>query len=183
MTSRGPDTPVAKPLWRMLLPGGVAALAAGSALVWLLSETPEATAVPEGMVADEDGQLVDRRVLFEADREARRTAALPKTSAAMMLRTFEGGGPGAAPVSDVQAARDGFAAIVTEIETMAERPRALRQKEWRAAYRAANDAFSALSTQLDAKDPVQAKELEAAHKKLVTALSIVRVRGGKFRID
>lgn len=171
-----------QPLWRTLLIGAGATLVVGTVMTWLLHDEPEAKAVPEGMVVDEEGELVDARVRFEADREARRRAALPKTSAAMMLQTFEGGGPGAAPVSDLQAARDGFAAVVSEIETMAERPRAIRQRKWREVYRTANDAFSALSAQLDAKDPKQAKELEAAHKQLVTSLSIVRVRGGKFRI-
>lgn len=170
------------PLWRTLLMGAGAAVAVGTVLVWLLSDTPADEASPEGMVRDADGRLVDARVHFEADREARRQAALPKTAASMVLRTFEGGGPGAAPVSDLQSARDGFSAIITEIETMAERPRAMKQREWREAYRAANDAFAALSSQLDGKDPKQAKELEDAHAQLVTALSIVRVRGGKFRI-
>ncbi len=161
--------------------GGAAVIAAGAALTWMLRASPEAEPVPEGMVLDEDGQLVDRRELFEADLEAQRQAALPKSTAAMILSTLEGAGPGAAPLSDVDAARDGFSTVIAELERLAERPRAMRQSEWQAAYRAANDAFSALSTQLDAKDPTQAKELEAAHKQLVTALSIVRVRGGKFR--
>ncbi|MBV1861838.1 MAG: hypothetical protein KUG77_25685, partial [Nannocystaceae bacterium] len=125
---------------------------------------------------------VDRKVRFETERAARRQAALPRTGASLILKTLEGVGPGGAPLSDLQAARDGFAAVISEIELKAERPRALKQREWREYYRAANDAFSALSTQLDGKDREQAVELEEAHTKLVTALAIVRVRGGKFRI-
>lgn len=174
--------PAQPPLWRTLALGGAAVLAVGTILVWLLREEPEAVAVPEGMVADEDGNLVDRRVLFEADRDARRRAALPKTSASQILRMLEGPGPGAAPTSDLEAARDAFASVIAEIEAKAERPRAMKQREWRAYYRTANDTFSALSAQLDGKDPKQAKELEEAHKQLVNALAIVRVRGGKFRV-
>ena len=178
MSTPGPSQP---PLWRTLALGAAAVVAVGVVLVWLLHEEPNATPAPEGMVADEDGHLVDGRVLFEADREARRRAALPQPTASQILEILEGAGPASVPVSDLQAARDGFEAIVAEIETKAERPRALKQREWRAYYRAANDAFSALSSQLDGKDPAQAKELEAAHQRLVNALAIVRVRGGKFR--
>lgn len=170
------------PLWRSLLLGGGAAVSVGIILVWLMQDGPAPTPAPEGMVADEDGNLVDRKVRFETDRDSRRRAALPRTGASLILSTFEGAGPAAVPLSDLQAARDGFEAVVSEIELKAERPRALKQREWRKYYRAANDAFSALSAQLDGKNPKQAKELEEAHTKLVTALSIVRVRGGKFRI-
>lgn len=170
------------PLWRSLLLGGAAAASVGIILVWLMNDEPTPAPAPEGMVADEDGNLVDRKVRFEADRESRRRAALPQTGASLILSTFAGAGPATVPLSDLQAARDGFAAVVAEIELKAERPRALKQREWREYYRTANDAFSALSAQLDGKNPKQAKELEEAHTKLVTALSIVRVRGGKFRI-
>ncbi len=180
MSTSAPSQP---PLWRTLALGAGAVVAVGAALVWVLQDEPDEVAVPEGMVMDEDGQLVDRKVQFEADRDARRRAALPKTSAALVLRTLEGAGPGAAPVSDLQSGRDGFSAIIADIELKAERPRALKQREWREYYRAANDAFSALSSQPNAKAPKQAKELEQAHKDLVMALSIVRVRGGKFRVD
>lgn len=179
MRSPQPSSP---PLWRTLALGAAGTAAVGLVLVWVLDETPEAKPVPEGMVLDEDGELVDERVRFAEDLESRRRAAIPKTSASQIIEMLEGAGPGAAPVSDLQAARDGFSAIVAEIELKAERPRALKQREWRAYYRAANDAFSALSSQLDGKDPKQAKELEEAHKQLVNALAIVRVRGGKFRI-
>lgn len=170
------------PLWRSLLLGGGAALSVGIILVWLMQDQPTPAPAPEGMVADEDGNLVDRRVRFEADRNSRRQAALPQTGASLILSTFEGAGPGGAPRSGLQDARASFDAVIAEIELKAERPRALKQREWREYYRAANDAFSALSAQLDGKNPKQAKELEEAHTKLVTALSIVRVRGGKFRI-
>lgn len=170
------------PLWRSLLLGTGAAACVGIVLVWLMTDEPAPTPVPEGMVAEEDGTLVDRRVRFEADLESRRRAALPRTGASLILGTFEGGGPGLAPRSDLQAAREGFELVISEIELKAERPRPLKQREWREYYRAANDSFSALSAELDGKNPKQAKELEEAHVKLVTALSIVRVRGGKFRI-
>ncbi len=179
MSTSSPSEPS---LWRALLLGGAAAAGVGVILVWLMTDEPAATPTPEGMVADEDGNLVDQRVWFEADRESRRQAALPKTGASLILSTFEGAGPGVAPLSDLQAARDGFELVISEIELKAESPRALKQREWREYYRAANDSFSALSAQLNGKDPQQAKELEEAHAKLVTALSIVRVRGGKFRI-
>lgn len=178
MTTPRPPQPA---LWRTLALGASAAVAVGAILVWVLHTESSAPPAPEGMVADEEGNLVDGRVLFEADREARRRAALPQTSASQMIGMLEGAGPMAAPVSDLQAARDGFQSIITEIEQKAERPRALKQREWRAYYRAANDAFSALSSQLDGKNPAHVKELETAHAQLVNALAIVRVRGGKFR--
>lgn len=179
MASPRPHQP---PLWRTLALGAGATAAIGLILVWLLHDSPNAEPIPEGMVMSEDGELVDERVRFEEDLDARRRAAMPRTSAARIIGMLEGSGPGAAPVSDLQAAREGFSAIVEEIELEAERPRALKQRQWRAYYRAANDAFSALSSQLDGTDPKQAKELEEAHEQLVNALAIVRVRGGKFKI-
>ncbi len=170
------------PLWRSLLLGGGAALSVGIILVWLMQDTPAPTPAADDIVADEDSDPVDRDVWFEADRRARGQAAPRRTGASLILSTFEGAGPGAGPISDLQEARDGFQAVIAEIELKAERPRALKQREWREYYRAANDAFSALSAQLDGKNPQQAKELEEAHTKLVTALAIVRVRGGKFRV-
>lgn len=179
--ARPDPSPAPTPLWRTLLLGGLGCVAVGAVLMWLFSEgTPELA--PEGMVVDEDGELVDARVQFEDDRALRREAALPRTSASMILKAFEGAGPGQAEISDVQTARDAFTNVMVEVESLAERPRAMRQRKWREVYRAANDSFSALSIHLDAKDPAQAKELEEAHKRLVTALSIVRVRGGKFKV-
>lgn len=174
--------PPQPPLWRTIALGAAAATAVGALLVWLLHAGPEATPVPEGMVVDEEGNVVDGRQAFEADRQARRRAALPKTSASQILTMLEGPGPGAVPISDKKAAREGFDRVIAEIRTKAERPRALRQRQWRDYYRSANDAFSALATQLDGKDPEQRRELEEAHAELVESLAIVRVRGGKFRV-
>ncbi|MEM6293772.1 MAG: hypothetical protein AAGA54_21030 [Myxococcota bacterium] len=182
MPRRTPPPPPKQPLWRTVVVGALATAAVGTILVWVFDDSEPPPALPEGKMVDEDGEVVDRRVAFEADRENRRRAAMPRRNAALMLETLAGAGPGAAEVSDLQTARDSFTNVITEIEVMAERPRAMKQRKWQALYRAANDSFSALSMHLDAKDPVQKKELEDAHKQLVNALAIVRVRGGKFKV-
>ncbi len=176
------SVPESRPAWVSVVLGGLGFVVAGFVLWWAFGDDPPPEA-PEGMVVDEDGELVDGRVRFESDRVARQRAARPhKTPAALVLRTLEGAGPGTSMPSDLQGARDTFDGVMTEVELLAERPRAMRQRRWQGVYRAANDAFTALSMELDATDRTEAKELEAAHKRLVEGLSILRVRGGKFKV-
>ncbi len=102
-----------------------------------------------------------------------------------MLRAFEGAGPdyyGTGHI-DLTEARSVFDAVMTRVDKLADRPRPLRQRQWKEVYRAANDSFAALSIQLDARDRDQAKELEAAHRRLRVSLGNLRVRGGKFRFQ
>ena len=128
--------------------------------------------------------LSDRQV---AERDRAEMVAIARGEAAgygMMIRAFEGAGPdfygsGAVEVDD---ARKVFSAVMDEVDRLAERPRRLRQKEWREVYRAANDSFTALSIHLDAKNREEAKELEAAHKRLRQGLANLRVRGNKFKL-
>ena len=56
-------------------------------------------------------------------------------------------------------------------------------EHWDELYRTANDAFSALSTQVDATDPAQLAALEEAHARLLEGLRRVRVRGNKKFVD
>lgn len=79
-----------------------------------------------------------------------------------------------------QDARQGFEHIMKRVEALGSKRRRLTQDEWRQTYRAANDAFAALSMHLDAHDSNQAAELEDAYHRLKTGLDGVRVRGDKF---
>jgi hypothetical protein len=77
-------------------------------------------------------------------------------------------------------ARRGFDHIMRRVEAVGAKRRRLTQDEWRQTYRAANDAFSALSTHLDARDEEQRSELEEAYARLKSGLDGVRVKGDKF---
>jgi hypothetical protein len=83
-------------------------------------------------------------------------------------------------IIDRSEARAGFDYAMRQMESVGRKRRRISQEQWKAAYRAANDAFSALSTHLDAQDPLERDELEKAHRRLVDALASVRVKGGKL---
>ena len=59
----------------------------------------------------------------------------------------------------------------------------LDREQWEDLYRSANDAFSALSMHLDAKDPAERDELEQAYARLLEGLDRVKVRGNKKLVD
>ena len=84
---------------------------------------------------------------------------------------------------DAESAARGFEVAMTKVERTANRRTKLEREEWDELYRTANDAFAALSTQLDATDPAQLQELEEAHARLVEGLRRVRVRGNKKLVD
>ena len=77
-------------------------------------------------------------------------------------------------------ARRGFDHIMKRVEALGHKRRRLSQDEWRETYRAANDAFSALSVHLDARNASERAELEDAYARLKAGLQSVRVRGQKF---
>lgn len=68
---------------------------------------------------------------------------------------------------------EGFEYVITNLEAVADSGKRLSRKEWRASYRAANDAFAAYSIHADGQ------ELEEAHRRLKETLARIRVRGGR----
>jgi hypothetical protein len=78
-------------------------------------------------------------------------------------------------------ARAGFDHVMKSVEKLGRRRRRLDPDQWRETWRMANDAYAALSIQLDGEDPSDLAELEEAHRRLQKGLRRVRVRGGKFR--
>jgi hypothetical protein len=83
---------------------------------------------------------------------------------------------------DESEARHGFEHIMKRVEALGSKRRRLTQDEWRQTYRAANDAFSALSNHLDARDADQRAELEEAYFRLKEGLGGIRVKGDKFGV-
>jgi hypothetical protein len=79
-------------------------------------------------------------------------------------------------------ARQGFEHIMKRVDALGSKRRRLTRDEWQQTYRAANDAFSALSIHLDARDDNQRAELEDAYARLKTGLERVRVKGDKFGV-
>jgi hypothetical protein len=77
-------------------------------------------------------------------------------------------------------ARQGFEHIMKRVEALGRKRRRLSQDEWRQTYRAANDAFAALSNHLDGRDARQRAELEDAYARLKVGLESVKVRGQKL---
>jgi hypothetical protein len=63
---------------------------------------------------------------------------------------------------------------------MGRKRKRLSQAQWQETWRTANDAYAALSIELDGNDPGDLAELEEAHRRLKKGLRRVRVRGGKF---
>lgn len=171
---------------RSLLVFGLVAAAAVGGVSWWSLPGPAADEEDEGpVVLDEDGNPVDVREQHRrqrADRQAQaRNLAFEERDRVSSELLAEGGG---APLGDLkidrQAAEDGFDHVMKVLEeTAADRER-LDKADWRELYRAANDAYSALSMHLDANDPEQRDQLEAAHRRLQEGLRRVRVRGRKF---
>jgi hypothetical protein len=155
---------------------GVTALA-----LWVLTDDEEVVEVE----VDERGRPLSQREVADRDRaDFVAMARGERPDFEMMIRAFEGAGPdfyGSGEVG-VDDARRVFNAVMDEVDTMAARPRRLRQRQWQEVYRTANDSFAALSMHLDAKDRDQAKELEDAHKRLQQGLASLRVRGNKFKL-
>jgi hypothetical protein len=159
-----------------------AALAiAGLAFATLLEDDTE----QEGREVDEQGRPLTDEEIADDHRELFMAAGRGEHPGyGELVHAFSVAGPdfygnGALEIDETRRV---FDSVMDEIERMADRPRRLRQREWQQVYRAANDAFTALSMHLDAKDRTQAKELEEAHRRLRKGLANLRVRGKKFRI-
>lgn len=154
---------------------------AGFALVSLLGDVEEVD-----VEVDAKGRPLSEEDLADRDRELMFAAGRTKPpDYGMLIEAFNAAGPAFYGDGELEAAdtRKVFDSVMTHIEKMSERPRRLRQREWQEVYRAANDSFAALSMHLDARDSEQAKELEAAHRRLQQGLANLRVRGKKFKAE
>jgi len=159
-----------------------ASLAAGAA--WLVLRDP---ADGDGM--GDDGGGIDpasevRAARREREREARRGRSFAARPDARIEREADevlatsGAAEVPGPLS-ADDAREGFDHVMGRIDELVAARTRLSQAEWEDMYRAANDAFAALSMHLDANDPDDAVELEEGHARLRAALQRVRVRGRK----
>ena len=172
---------------RSLLVFGLVAAAAVGGVLWWSLPGPVADEEDDGpVVLDEDGNPVDvreqhRRKRADQQAQARNLAFDERDRVSSELLAEGGGGAQLGDLKiDRQAAEDGFDHVMKVLEeTAADRER-LDKADWRELYRAANDAYSALSMHLDANDPEQREQLEAAHRRLQEGLRRVRVRGRKF---
>lgn len=162
-----------------------AVILASYALYVLVSPPPAAIEEAASAWADEDAPADERA---HAEEERRRLAAIARGNASraadLPVDEFEVPPP---PVSDTPggaitatSARVGFDYSMRRVEKIGARKRRLKPEQWEALYREANDAYAALATTLDAKDPAQLTELEEAHRRLKEGLAAVRVRGRKF---
>ena len=138
-----------------------------------------------------DGEPLDERQVFEETRRAEVLEAIEGAAAMRTRDPLEGLSPDperSVPSAEygsgsfvLEEARTGFDHLMSRIEVTGDERRRLRQKEWQETYRAANDAYAALSMRLDPSDPNDEAELEQAHRRLRRALAGLRVRGRKFQ--
>jgi hypothetical protein len=173
---------------RMLLGAGALALGLAGAAAWSLFGPMSASDIAETIVLGPDGEPIDP--FGEAARERDERRANSRNLGSMQRRdqdaaNAEAGTPDPDPGGpiDAEAASRGFEIAMTEVERTADRRKKLDREEWDELYRTANDAFAALSMQLDATDPAERDELEQAHARLVEGLRRVRVRGNKKLVD
>lgn len=172
-----------------ILGAALAVLIVGYAGFMVLSD--EDAEVEPTIEVGPDGEPLDEREIAERERrdqifEAIEGAAAMRGRAARKDLPLE---PGVeAPMAEygsgtfvLEEARTSFDQLMTRIEATGDKRRRLRQAEWQETYRAANDAYAALSMRLDPSDPQQSAELEQAHQRLRRALRGLRVRGRKFQ--
>lgn len=165
----------------------VAAAAVGGVLWWSLPGPVADETDDDGpVVLDEDGNPVDvreqhRRKRADQQAQARNLGFDERDRMSSELLAEGGGGARLDSLTiDRRAAEEGFDHVMKVLEETASDRERLDKADWRELYRAANDAYSALSMHLDADDPEQRDELEAAHRRLQEGLRRVRVRGRKF---
>ena len=185
---------------RMLVLFGLGAAAAVGGVLWWSQPHGDGSEPSGPLVLDEDGAPIDERSEHQrrrgelqaqarnmsfADRDAHGDE--DEASAGVSTLRREAGADGDAPLGDGsidrQTAEAGFDHIMGVLEETAEDRERLAKSDWRELYRAANDAFSALSMHLDAEDPADLERLEQAHRRLQDGLRRVRVRGRKFAPD
>jgi hypothetical protein len=167
---------------RTLLVGAALGLVLAGLSVWMVLDSDD---VAEA-VAGPDAAPIDPHEDARRDRDERRNSA--RNLGNMSRRDDDEANPGAGagdPGGAVGAddARAGFELAMKKVERAGDRGKKLDKDEWDDLYRTANDAFSALSMHLDAKDPADAQALEEAHERLVSGLDRVRVRGNKKLVD
>jgi hypothetical protein len=165
---------------RFLVPAGAVVLA-GYAVAVLLADVPadETPAeVPRAMETRARADARDRFVEYARAVQQEQGSTLPGDDLVDDDDAFVAGlGPEGVPEDD---ARKGFDHIMRRVEALGQKRRRLTQDEWRQTYRAANDAFSALSIHLDARNEDERSELEEAYARLRSGLQSVRVKGDKF---
>ncbi len=178
---------------RSLLVFGLAAAFAVGGVAWLLLPGPKAEDddTDEPLVVDDNGEPVDARTLYRT-RRGELQAQARNLGFGERDRADSDASPLAAPgadgasaqlgngVIDRQAAEEGFEHVMRVLEDTARDRERLSKTDWRELYRAANDAYSAMSMHLDAHEPEDREKLEAGHRRLQEALRRVRVRGRKF---
>ena len=90
------------------------------------------------------------------------------------------GSPGDPNVS-AEEARKSFATALAELDQILIDKKRLSEEEFRTINRWANDAFTGYSNHLDAREPGEKEQLEAAHRQLVERLGRLRKRVRKNR--
>jgi hypothetical protein len=143
----------------------------------------------DGDAASDDDGAIDpasevRAARRHREREARRGRAfaarrdgrIERDADEVLATSGSAEVPGPLTAAD---AREGFDHVMVRIDELVAARTRLSPEEWEDTYRAANDAFAALSMHLDANDADDAIELEEAHARLRDALRRVRVRGRK----
>lgn len=158
---------------------------------WLVLNPGEALDEAEDAILGPDGEPVDPREenRIERDRLAAVARGLSPKETSMrteaLVSEAEVPPPPQLAESHGEITREqaelGFDYAMRRVERLARKKKKLRREDWDAVYREANDAFSALSIQLDATDDEDLAVLEAAHARLKKGLGKVKVRGRKFK--
>lgn len=157
------------------------ALALAGGVTWWYVADPGTGEVLDELPVDAQGRPLDERAA-RAQHDARLRAQARNTH-------FEDRDEvrGSAPldpygtgVIDRVTAENGFDDVMTRVEGLARSRERIDREAWDQLYREANDAFAALSSLLDAREPSDLEALEKAHHRLQEGLRRVRVRGRKF---
>jgi hypothetical protein len=182
----------------MLVLFGLGAAAAVGGVLWWSQPHGDGSEPSGPLVLDEDGAPIDersehRRRRAELQAQARnmsfgaRDDDSDEDGVEVSTLRREAGADGDAQLGDGSidrpTAEAGFDHIMGVLEEIADDRERLAKSDWRELYRAANDAFSALSMHLDADNPADLERLEQAHRRLQDGLRRVRVRGRKFAPD
>lgn len=181
----------------MLVLFGLGAAAAVGGVLWWSQPQGDGSEPVGPLVLDDDGAPIDERTEHRRRRTELQAQARNMSFGArdgdddddhdVSTLRREAGADEAAQLGDGsidrQSAEAGFDHIMGVLEDTAEDRERLAKSDWRELYRAANDAFSALSMHLDAEDPGDLERLEQAHRRLQDGLRRVRVRGRKFAPD
>jgi hypothetical protein len=173
---------------QILVLAGVGVIAYVGMRWWLDDAAVDPT---DQMVVGVDGRLLDEREQRDEERRRRLAGArglAPSSDEEAVIEaelaelddpTFDAEGLSGTEITPASA-EAGFDYAMRRVARAGKRKKRLRPETWDRLYRQANDAFTALSMTLDARDPDELARLEAAHAKLREGLARVRVRGDKF---